>query len=262
MFLMHPFFNLMIIILFLQLIILLQLMILILLPFWEDQLESLNNLLIFKIITVGLVIHLSGCQNLIFTPGIFLDIGTQNETAWTKPAWSDESSPRQITSKRGLGHISWNLTKFSQGWPSLTKVDQVWPRFDQAVSDPTGGPPYPKKPPRCGLGYISQNPKNFDQVWPRFDQAVPDPTRVHHTQKTPKMWFGIHFPEFGELWPSLTKFDRGLTGPLTKPKAGLNWPPPDQCMEHVESFDSILYGSKTDEKRESYRQNCEKRSNT
>ena len=44
-----------------------------------------------------------------------------------------------------------------------------------------------------------------NQVWPRFDQAVPDPTGVHYTQKTPKTWSGIHFPEFGELWPSLTE---------------------------------------------------------
>ena len=100
------------------------------------------------------------CHNPIFTPGIFSGVGTQNEATRTKSAWSDEGSSHQITSKRGLGHISQNLTKFDQGWPSLTGVDLVWPRFDQAVSDPTG---------------------------------------VHYTQKNLKTWSGIHFPEFGEL---------------------------------------------------------------
>jgi hypothetical protein len=56
----------------------------------------------------------------------------------------------------------------------------------------------------------------------------------------------------------LTKFDQGLTGPLTKPKAESNWPLLDNSEERNESFDSTLYGPKTDEKRGSYGQNCEK----
>ena len=105
------------------------------------------------------------CHNHFFTHGIFSGVGMQNEAARTKPAWSDEGSPWQITSKRGPGHISWSPTKFDPGWPSLTKG------------------------------------------WPGFDQAVPDSTRVHHAKKPRKTWSGIHFPEFGELWPNLTKFD-------------------------------------------------------
>ena len=71
------------------------------------------------------------CHNPIFTHRIFSGVGARNEAARTKPAWSDEGSPHQITSKRGLGRISRNPTKFSQGWPSLTKsrpsLTEVWP---------------------------------------------------------------------------------------------------------------------------------------
>ena len=108
------------------------------------------------------------CHNPIFTHEIFSGVGIQNEAARTKPAWSDEGSSHQITSKRGLGHISQNLTKFDQGWPSLTGVDQVWPRFDR------------------------------NRFWPEWGPLHP---------KTLKTRSGIHFPEFGEFWPELTKFD-------------------------------------------------------
>ena len=56
----------------------------------------------------------------------------------------------------------------------------------------------------------------------------------------------------------MTKFDQGLTGPLTRPKVESNRLLPDHSEEHDESFDSTLYGPKTDEKRGSYGQNCEK----
>ena len=104
--------------------------------------------------TPELVEDTACCHNLIFTPGIFSSVGTQNEAARTKSAWSDEGSSHQITSKRGLGHISQDLTKFDQAWPSLTGVDQVWPRFDQAFSDPNGVH-YARKPSKRGPGYIS-----------------------------------------------------------------------------------------------------------
>ena len=53
------------------------------------------------------------CHNPIFTPEIFLGVDMQNEAAWTKSAWFDKGSPHQITSKRGQGHISLNLTQFN-----------------------------------------------------------------------------------------------------------------------------------------------------
>ena len=91
-----------------------------------------------------------------------------------------------------------------------------------------------------------------EPVWP--DRGPPH-------QKNLKEGPGAHFPEFGEVWPSLTKvnqvwprFDR------TKSRIGLT--APNHWIEHIESFDSVLYGSKTDEKRESYGQNRENRSNT
>ena len=115
-------------------------------------------------------LYLGVCHNPIFTPGIFLNIDTQNETARTKPVWSEEGSPRQITSKWGLGHISWNPTKFSQAWPGLTKVD-----------------------------------RDLTEVWP--SRFRPDWGPIY--LETLKTGSGIHFPESWELWPSLTKFDWG-----------------------------------------------------
>ena len=67
---------------------------------------------------------------------------------------------------------------------------------------------------------------------------------------------------FDQVWPGLTKFDRGLTETLTRPKAGSSRSPPNYWIEHVESFDSVLYGSEVDEKRGSYGQNRGNRSNT
>ena len=43
------------------------------------------------------------CHNPIFAHGIFSGVDTQNKTALTKPACSDEGSPRQITPKRRPG---------------------------------------------------------------------------------------------------------------------------------------------------------------
>ena len=135
-------------------------------------------------------------HNPIFTPGIFSGIDTQNEAAWTKLAWFDEGSSHQITSKRGLWHISQNLTKFDQGWPSLTGVDQVWPRFDQAVSDPTGVHYTQKKKPqnavRDTFPRVRRALTKFDQVWPRFDRTV-DQT---------KNWIGLtaHWPLYRAWW--------------------------------------------------------------
>ena len=63
---------------------------------------------------------------------------------------------------------------------------------------------------------------------------------------------------FPRIRGALTKFDQGLIGPLTRPKAESNRPLLDHSEEHDEIFDSALYGPKTDEKRESYGQNCEK----
>ena len=159
------------------------------------------------------------CHNSIFTPEIFSGVGTQNETARIKSAWSDEGSSYQITSKQGLGPISQNLTKVDQVWPKLTKFD--WGLTKSFLI--RLGSTIPKKPSKCGSGYISQSSESFDQVWLR-----------------------------------LTKFDLGLTGPLTRPKTRSDWLLSDQCVEHVKSFDSILYGSKTDKKRGSYGQNCKK----
>ena len=165
------------------------------------------------------------CHNPIFTHGIFSGVGTQNEAARTKPAWSDEGPPRQITSKWGLGHISQNPTKFSQGWPRFDRcLTEVW-----CLTEPF--------PTRLG-STIPRNPQNV--VWDTF----------------PRVWRAL--TKFDQVWPRLTKFDQGLTGPLTRPKAESNWPLLDHSEEHDESFDSALYEPKTDEKRGSYGQNCEK----
>ena len=163
------------------------------------------------------------CHNPIFSRGIFLGVGAQNEVARAKSAWSDESLSRQITSEHGPGHISQNSGGFDQVWPRLT---ECWPGFDWAVPD-LNEVHYAQKPSKGGPGYISRSLESFDQVWLR-----------------------------------LTKFDKGLTKPLTGPKAESNWPLPDHSEEHEESFDSALYGPKTDEKRGSYEQNRENRSNT
>ena len=118
------------------------------------------------------------CHNPIFTHGIFLGVGTQNETTRTEPARSDEGLPHQITSEHGPGHISQNSGSFDQVWPRLTKC---WLGFDRAVPDPTRVH-HAQKPSKCGPGYISQSLESFDQirpnltkvdqVWPRFDRTV------------------------------------------------------------------------------------------
>ena len=166
------------------------------------------------------------CHNPIFTHGIFPGVGTQNEKARTKPAWSDKGSPHQILPRRRSGA---RFPKFDQVWLGLIRFDQGWPRFDRGLTEPF--------PTRLG-STMSRNPQNvvrdtFSRVWRALTK-------------------------FDQVWPRLTKFDQGLTRPLIRPKAELNWSPPDQCVEYVESFDLILYRSKTDKKRGSYGQNREK----
>ena len=156
------------------------------------------------------------CHNPIFTHGIFSGVGTQNGTARAEPAWPDEASPWQILPWRRSGT---HFPRFDQVWLGLT---EVWPRFDQAISNPTRTH-RAQKPSKCNPGNISKNLESFDQIR-----------------------------------PSLTKVDQGLTGPLTRPKTESNWLPLDHSEEHVQSFNSILYGSKTDKKWGSYGQNCEK----
>uniref|UniRef100_A0A2N9GP20 Aminotransferase-like plant mobile domain-containing protein n=1 Tax=Fagus sylvatica TaxID=28930 RepID=A0A2N9GP20_FAGSY len=54
--------------------------------------------------------------------------------------------------------------------------------------------------------------------------------------------------EVGELRPSLTKFNQGLIEALTGPKTRFGLPLPNHWIEYIESFDSVLYESKMDEK--------------
>ena len=120
------------------------------------------------------------CHNCIFTHEIFSGVDTQNEVAQTKPDWSDEGSPRQITSKRGLGHISRNPTKFSQGWPSLTKVDRGLTKLFLTRLEST----------------MPKNPQNVVRdTFPRVRRVL---------------------TKFDQVWLRLTKFDWGLNGPLTR----------------------------------------------
>ena len=118
------------------------------------------------------------CHNPIFTPGIFSGVNTQNEVARTQPNWPQGGQPYLKTLKMGPGS---HFLEFGEVWPTLTRIDQVWQRFDRGV-----------------------------------DQT----------------------------------------------KNEIGWPIPNHWIEHIESFDSVLYRSKTDEKRESYGQNRENRSNT
>ena len=115
------------------------------------------------------------CHNPIFTLGIFSGVGKQNETAWTKPAWSDEGSPHQITPRRRSGT---HFPKFDQIWLGLTRFDQDWPSLTKGW------------------------PSHF---WPGWGPLCP---------KTLETRPRIHFPEFREVWPSLTRVDQGLTKPF------------------------------------------------
>ena len=54
------------------------------------------------------------CHNPIFTHGTFSGVGTQNETAQTEPAGSEEGLPHQITSEHGPGHISQGSGSFDR----------------------------------------------------------------------------------------------------------------------------------------------------
>ena len=84
------------------------------------------------------------CHNPIFTPGIFLDIDTQNEAIQTKPTWSDEDSPHQNDLKtRSRVHFP----EFDQVWPGLTKFDQGLTKFDRGLTEtiwPDKDPPLQK----------------------------------------------------------------------------------------------------------------------
>jgi hypothetical protein len=120
------------------------------------------------IIPIGLDGLCETCHNPIFTHGIFSDVDTQDEAARTEPAWSDEGPPRQITSKRGLGHISQNPTKFFEGWP----------RFDRSLTEPfptrleSTMPRNPQNVVRDTFPRVWRALTKFDQVWPRFDRTV------------------------------------------------------------------------------------------
>ena len=111
------------------------------------------------------------CHNPIFTHGIFSGVGTQNGTAWTRPDQSNRD-PSFQNDPRILPRAP--LPKFEEVWPNSTRVDQVWPgltKFDRGLTKPF-------------LTCLS----------PIYLEIL-------------KTWSGIHFPDFGELWPSLTKFD-------------------------------------------------------
>ena len=85
----------------------------------------------------------------------------------------------------------------------------------------------------------------FDQGWPSLTEVWPSrfwPEWGPLSPKPLKTRSGMHFPEFREFWPGLTRVDQGLTEPLTRPKAELDWPLLDHCVEHDENFDSLLYG--------------------
>ena len=121
------------------------------------------------------------CHNPIFTPGIFSGVSTQYEAAWTELVRPDRDPPHQKNINTGLGA---HFSEFEEGRPTLTKVDQVWQKFDRA--DLTQQGPTTSKEPQDGAQ--SAFPKvwggltNFDQlwpsltrvdqIWPRFDQGV------------------------------------------------------------------------------------------
>ena len=109
------------------------------------------------------------CHNPIFTHGIFSGISMQNETTRTEPARPDEGPPHQITSEHGSGHISQGaLIKFDQGWPS---VDQglTEPFLIQIGSTM---PRNPRKVVRDTFPRVWRALTKVDQVWPRFDRTV------------------------------------------------------------------------------------------
>ena len=120
------------------------------------------------------------CHNPIFTPQEFL--GCRH---------AKRGSPNQVGPiQRGLATSNIlkkdsgaHFPKFDQVWPRLTKFNQGWPSL---------------------IG--------VDQVWSRFDQAVSDPIGVRYTQKPSKRGRDT----FPRVRRALTKFDQGLTEPLTR----------------------------------------------
>ena len=157
--------------------------------------------------SIKLIFIYSWCHNPIFTPEIFSGVGMQNEAAQIEPTWPDKCPPHQNNLKTGSEAY---FPKSDQVWPCLTGVDQVWPRFDQTVFDPTGVH-YTQKPSKCGPGYISQNSESFNQVWPeltKFDWGL---TKLFLT------WLGSTIPKnsqnvvrdtFPRVRRALTKFDQ------------------------------------------------------
>uniref|UniRef100_A0A2N9ERZ1 Uncharacterized protein n=1 Tax=Fagus sylvatica TaxID=28930 RepID=A0A2N9ERZ1_FAGSY len=87
-------------------------------------------------------------------------------------------------------------------------------------------------------------------------RSVPSPTRVHLAQKPSKRGPGYisqSLESFDQIRPRLTKFDQGLTWTVDQTeKLNRTDRSLDHSEERNESFDSILYGPKTDEKRGSY----------
>ncbi len=72
----------------------------------------------------------SNCHNPIFTPGIFSDVGMQNEAARVWLVWPERGSVTLKNSQNMAG------STFFEVWAGLTKVDQVWPKFDQGLTRP------------------------------------------------------------------------------------------------------------------------------
>ena len=108
----------------------------------------------------------------------------------------------------------------------------------------------------------------FSDVGIQNEATWTEPTQPERDQpylKTLEMQPEAHFLRFGEVWPSFTRVDQVLPRfdqALTRPKVRFGRPPPNHWVEHIESFDSVLYGSKTDEKWGSYGQNRKKWSHT
>ena len=159
----------------------------------------------------------ANCYNPIFTPGIFSGVDTWNEAAQNKLVWPDTNPRHQNDLKTRSGvHFS----EFDQGWPSLTKFDQVWPRCWPSRVHPTGAH-RTKRNSKWGPKHISQSLEGFDQVWPsltkidqvwpRFDQTV-DQTESWTRLTTPwsmcRAWWEVRFntlrvknrQETRELW--------------------------------------------------------------
>ena len=138
------------------------------------SLPNLYLITVFLLVVIkALFLPLSWCHNLIFTPGIFSDAGTQNEAVRTESTWSDEGSLYQNDLKMRSGVY---FLKVDQVWPGLTKFDWSWPSLTEvwpSRSDPTGIH-YTQKPSKHGSEYISRNLERFDQGWPSLTEVWPN----------------------------------------------------------------------------------------